>query len=131
VAPVELLTVERAVELALSANPGVQAAALVAQGDDEAVAAARTQYLPTISGQAHAGRLLMRRNASIGASRQLHRSMTMTDERPGASSRVLSTAGVGTGSSRRARCRSSRSSLRWRRSSMIQAGVIGVGCMAV
>jgi outer membrane protein len=57
-APRELLTLEQAVQLALAGNPGVRAAALAVERDGEAIAAARTRYLPALSGQAQAGKLL-------------------------------------------------------------------------
>lgn len=56
--PPELLTLPAALELALAANPGVRAATLAVRRGDESVAAARTRYLPALSGQAHAGKLL-------------------------------------------------------------------------
>jgi outer membrane protein len=55
----ELLALERAIELALAGNPGVRAAAIAVERDGEAIAAQRTRYLPSLSGKAHAGQLLM------------------------------------------------------------------------
>jgi outer membrane protein TolC len=57
-APDELLTLGEAVRMSLDGNFGVQAAALAVRADEEAISAARTRYLPALSGQAHAGRLL-------------------------------------------------------------------------
>ncbi|HET9598920.1 MAG TPA: TolC family protein [Anaeromyxobacteraceae bacterium] len=57
--PAELLTLDRAVELALQHNQGVRAAALAVDRGDETIAAARTRYLPALSLEATAGQLLM------------------------------------------------------------------------
>jgi outer membrane protein len=54
----EVLTLERALELALHDNQGVRAAALAVERDGESVAAARTRYLPSLSVEANAGQLL-------------------------------------------------------------------------
>lgn len=55
-ATLELLTLDEAVELALAGNPDVRAAALAVERGGEAIAAARTHYLPAVSGQAWPGR---------------------------------------------------------------------------
>jgi outer membrane protein TolC len=56
--PGELLTLGEAVRMSLEGNFAVRAAALAVQADEQAISAARTRYLPVLSGQAHAGQLL-------------------------------------------------------------------------
>lgn len=54
----EILTLREAVRISLDGNFTVRAAALAVRADEEAISAARTRYLPALSGQAHAGQLL-------------------------------------------------------------------------
>jgi outer membrane protein len=56
--PREVLTLDRALEMALRENEGVRAAAIAVERDGETVAAARTRYLPALSLEASAGQLL-------------------------------------------------------------------------